>query len=135
MSAEFGREALMRRLGQLAQQRRGEMAERAGNTIGRTEIALMAGIGSDSTIRDFEQGRRLPLLLTQHRLEKVLGWRNGSIGDILSQVNRKASDIRMEDVDSAPVPVEDVREVLRGIPLEILLDEVQARLADLRIRA
>lgn len=125
----------MRRLGELASQRRGEMSERNGGVISRKAIAKMAGIGSDATIQDFEHGRRLPALLTQHRLENVLGWRNGSIGNVLSQVNRKASDIRMEDVDLAPVPVEEVREVLRGIPLEVLLDEVQARLSALRSRA
>lgn len=128
---EFGTDALLRRLGDLARQRRGEFSATQGRIVSRGELAKRAGIGSDATIRDFEQGRRLPQTMTQRKLEKVLEWRLGSIGDIMGQVNRKASEITMEDVDAYDSS-EDPKALLHRIPLEVLLDEVQERLSSLR---
>lgn len=96
---EFGREAILRRIGVLAQQRRGELAAERGQQLGRVAFAKLAGIGSDSTVRDFEQGARLPNTLTLRRLEKALGWRSGIIDLLITQLSRKASDISMEELD------------------------------------
>lgn len=91
---EFGEMALRRRLGELAKQRREELGMSA-----RT-FAVEAGLGSDKTVRSFEFARVMPYGIVQTKLEKALGWRLGAIEDTLRMVNRKASSIRMEDVDA-----------------------------------
>lgn len=91
---EFGPEALLRQLGRLAKQRREEIG------IGRVPFAKEAGLGSDKTIVDFEFGRRLMNGTNQRKVEKALGWRLGVIDDVMRMVDRKASDIRMEELDA-----------------------------------
>lgn len=91
---EFGHGALLRQLGRLAKQRREEIG------LGRPSFAKEAGMGSDKTITQFEFGRVLPSGTNQRRMEKALGWRLGVIEDIMRMVDRKASDITMEEVDA-----------------------------------
>jgi transcriptional regulator with XRE-family HTH domain len=92
--SEFGAKALLRRLGQLAKQRREEIG------IGRQQMAREAGLGSDRTIVEFEFGRTLPSGTSQRKIEKALDWRSGVIDDTMRMVNRKASDITMESLDA-----------------------------------
>jgi len=91
---EFGHGALLRQLGRLAKQRREELG------LGRVPFAKEAGMGSDSTVRDFEFGRRLMSGTNQRKMEKALGWRLGVIEDVMRMVDRKASEITMEEVDA-----------------------------------
>lgn len=91
---EFGSDALLRRLGQLAKQRREEIG------VGRPAFAKEAGLGSDRTVVQFEFGRVLPSGTSQRRIEKALGWRLGAIEDAMAMLDRKASDIRMEELDA-----------------------------------
>jgi len=91
---EFGHGALLRQLGRLAKQRREEIG------LGRPSFAKEAGMGSDKTITQFEFGRVLPSGTNQRRMEKALGWRLGVIEDIMRMVDRKASEITMEEVDA-----------------------------------
>lgn len=91
---EFGHGALLRQLGKLAKQRREEIG------LGRVPFAKDAGMGSDSTVRDFEFGRRLMSGTNQRRMEKALGWRLGVIEDMMRMVDRKASTITMEELDA-----------------------------------
>lgn len=129
---EFGREALLRRVGQLAQQRRGEFATERGRQFGRAALAKMAGIGSDATVRDFEQGRRLPNTLTLRRLEKALGWAPGAIERVLSQVNRRPSDISLADLDE--FDDEEQRNMLSRVGTIELLEELKKRLEAMQQR-
>jgi transcriptional regulator with XRE-family HTH domain len=116
---EFGREAILRRLGQLAKQRREEMGS------GRVPFAKAAGLGSDKTLQDFEFGRRMPAGTTLRKIERALGWRYGVVDDIMRNVDRKASSIQLEDLDefepTQPKPLDRV-------PTEELLTEVIRRL-------
>jgi DNA-binding transcriptional regulator YiaG len=117
---EFGREALIKRLGYLAKRRREEIG------IGRVPLGKELGI-SDATIRDFEFGRHLPTGRVINLLERGLEWRPGAVEDVMRQVDRKASSIGMEDldvVDSQPVP-----QSLASIPTQELLREVIRRLS------
>lgn len=91
---QFGTAALLRRIGYLAKNRREELG------LGRIPFAKEAGLGSDKTIKDFEFGRALPGGTSQHRIERALGWRIGSIADVMEMVDRKAETIRMEHVDA-----------------------------------
>jgi transcriptional regulator with XRE-family HTH domain len=91
---EFGEKALLRRLGQLAKQQREILG------MGRPSMAKEAGLGSDKTIIQFEFGRTLPRGTSQRRIEKALSWRIGAIDDVMRMVNRKASEIQMEDLDA-----------------------------------
>lgn len=93
LTTEFGREALLRQIGKLAKERREQIG------IGRVPFAKELGM-SDSTIRDMEFGRRVPMGSTQRKIEKGLGWRYGAIDDVLRMVDRKASNITMEEVDA-----------------------------------
>lgn len=113
-ASEFGREALLRRLGQLAKQRREERG------IGRPSMARAAGLGSDKTITAFEFGRVLPSGASQRKIEKALGWKLGVIDDVMRMLDRKASTIEMEELylEAAPgglalVSNEDLIEELR----------------------
>ena len=93
-SEAFGRPALLRRLGELAKQRREELG------IGRVPFSKEIGLGSDKTLVQFEFGRTLPIDQSLMRIEKGLGWRVGSVDSVLRMVNRKASEIRMEELDA-----------------------------------
>lgn len=92
--SEFGPKALLRRLGQLAKQRREEIG------IGRQPFAREAGLGSDKTILEFEFGRTLPSGTSQRKIEKALGWRLGVIDETMQQLKTKASNISMESLDA-----------------------------------
>jgi ribosome-binding protein aMBF1 (putative translation factor) len=90
---EFGREALIKRLGYLAKRRREERG------IGRVPLSKELGI-SDATIRDFEFGKHLPTGRVIQKLERGLDWRPGAVDEVMRQVNRKASSIKMEELDA-----------------------------------
>jgi len=90
---EYGQEAMQRRLGQLAKQRREEMG------FSRMAFAAHAGIGSDATVRDVEYGKIIPRKGTIQKLEVALGWRVGSFLDLVYQEDRKASSLQMEELD------------------------------------
>ena len=91
---DYGSEAMLRRLGALAKQRREELG------LGRPSFAKQAGIGSDRTVYDFETASKVPQPLTVAKLEKALHWRRGSIADLLEDDGRKASAVSMEDLDA-----------------------------------
>ena len=120
---DFGREAVLSRLGQLAKQRREELG------ISRVTFAKAADLGSDSTMRDFEFGRRLPHGQTLRKIEKALGWRLGVVDDMLLNEDRKASSIHLEDLDEFE-PGE--AKPLDMIPTVDLLNEVISRLTNIK---
>lgn len=123
---EFGHEALLRRLGQLAKQRREEIGQ------GRQPFAKEAGLGSDKTIQAFEFGRVLPSGGSQRKIEKALGWRLGIIEDMMRMVDRKASTITMEELDAEDAlylnTVSGVR-ALSMVTNEDLIAELSRRLS------
>lgn len=131
--SEFGRQALMRRLGELAKQRREEIG------LGRAAFAKEAKLGSDKTVFDFEFGKRVPTPITQSRLERALGWRLGAIDDTLRLVDRKVTSIQMEELDAEDslfIAKESGHASLALIPDEELLAEVARRMrADRRVQA
>ena len=94
LKSEFGQDALLRQLGKLAKQRREELG------LGRVPFSKEIGLGSDSTTRDFEFGRRMPTGTTQRKIEKGLGWRLGAIEDAMRMLDRKATTITMEMLDA-----------------------------------
>ena len=92
-SRDYGREAVLRRLGALGRRRREEMG------FSRAAFVEHSGIKSDASIRDFEFGKLTPQGGTQAKLERALGWRAGIIEQFLSDEKRRASEILMEDLD------------------------------------
>ena len=120
---DFGRDALVRRLGALAKQRREELG------LGRVAFARSIGLGSDKTLQDFEFGRRLAHGTSLRKIEKGLGWKYGVVDEVMENTNRKASSIELEDLDEfepgQPMPLDRV-------PTEELLSEVIRRLTSLR---
>ncbi|MFI2563056.1 hypothetical protein [Paenarthrobacter sp. NPDC018779] len=92
---QYGEEAMLRRLGQLARQRREELG------LGRVPFAQQNGMGSNATMRDFEFGKIRPTAITLRRIEKGLQWKPGVIDEKLEAAEKvKAEDVRMEDLDS-----------------------------------
>lgn len=118
---EFGRDALKRRLGELARQRREFDLE-----VSREAFAAATGIQSTKTIRDFEYGETVPQDVTKEKFEKGLGWKRGAIDDVLRMVNTKASEITMDMVDE-PRRAPYARP-LRGFSTQDLLKELLLRL-------
>lgn len=124
--SEFGAKALLRRLGQLAKQRREEIG------IGRQQMAREAGLGSDRTIVEFEFGRTLPSGTSQRKIEKALDWRSGVIDDCMRLVNRKASTIEMEELDAEDSLFISAQGGIKGLELisdDDLLAEVRRRMS------
>lgn len=120
---DYGRDAMLRRLGALAKQRREELG------LGRPAFAKQAGIGSDKTVFDFEGAARVPAPLTVAKLEKALGWRRGVIAEVLENEKRKASSVQMEELDEwDTTPVTP----LAHVPTPELLRELAARLETLQ---
>jgi len=122
---EFGQKALLRRLGQLAKQRREEIG------MGRPSFAKEAGLGSDKTVTQFEFGRVLPSGTSQRKIEKALGWKLGVIDDVMRMVDRKASDITMEHVDAEDSLYIQSQGGIRGLELvsnDDLIAELKRRL-------
>lgn len=127
---EFGPAALLRRLGQLAKQRREEIG------LGRPRFAKEAGLGSDRTLVQFEFGRTLPSGASQRKIEKALDWKFGVIEDVMRMTSRKASDITMEELDAEDSlylasrggidPLN--KRPLRYVSSEDLLEEIRLRL-------
>jgi transcriptional regulator with XRE-family HTH domain len=125
--SEFGAKALLRRLGQLAKQRREEIG------IGRQQMAREAGLGSDRTIVEFEFGRTLPSGTSQRKIEKALDWRSGVIDDVMRMVNRKAADISMESLDAEDSLYISSQGEIKGLELisdDALLAEVRRRMTE-----
>ena len=123
--SEFGEVALRRRIGELAKQRREEIG------LGRIPFSKELGM-SDSTLRDLEYGRRLPFGSTMRKVEKGLGWRLGSIEDVMRMKDRKASSIQIEELDaedSLRIGLNQ-REILSlaTVPDEALIEELRRRL-------
>jgi DNA-binding transcriptional regulator YiaG len=120
---DFGRDAMQKRIGQLAKQRREELG------LGRVAFARSIGLGSDKTLQDFEFGRRLPFGTTVRKIEKALGWKLGVVDELLESKNRKASAIMQEELDEfepgQPMPLDRV-------PTAELLAEVIRRLGALQ---
>lgn len=120
---DFGRDALVRRLGALAKQRREELG------LGRVAFARSIGLGSDKTLQDFEFGRRLAHGTSLRKIEKGLGWKLGVVDEVMESPNRKASSIELEELDEfepgQPMPLDRV-------PTSELLAEVIRRLSALQ---
>jgi transcriptional regulator with XRE-family HTH domain len=102
----------------------------------RRQFAIRSGVNI-KTLMTAETGEREISLGTQVRVEKALGWRDGSIGDVLR--NRKSLDpdavavVEMER--GAPVPETDITAFQEtkphwghGVSDEELLAEVSYRL-------
>jgi len=113
---QYGEEAMLRRLGQLARQRREEIG------MGRERMAEELKIGSGATIRDFEFGRTKPYAMTLRKFERGLHWRSGVIDELLAVAEtRNASDVSMEDLDAwdaapkAPLATFSTPELLREL--------------------
>jgi len=122
---DYGQEAMMRRLGLLAKQRREEMG------LGRVAFAELAGLGSDSTVQQFEFGQRWPRPQTLRKLEVALGWRNQVIDELTEDLNRAASSVTFADLDRpaevpAPKPLSafSTAELLREVASRV--DTLQA---------
>jgi len=98
---EYGQEAMQRRLGQLAKQRREELG------FARAAFAVHAGIGSDATVRDVEFGKIIPRKGTIYKLEVALGWRPGCFMEFVQKEDRKASSVMMEELDDYDSGVAD----------------------------
>jgi transcriptional regulator with XRE-family HTH domain len=127
---EFGHGALLRQLGKLAKQRREELG------LGRVPFAKEAGMGSDSTVRDFEFGRRLMSGTNQRKIEKALGWRLGVIEDFMRMVDRKASTITMEELDAEDSLHLAAAGGIRGLALvsnDDLIAELKRRLSQVPV--
>lgn len=120
---DYGSEAMLRRLGALAKQRREELG------LGRPAFAKHAGIGSDKTVYDFEVAANLPKSYTMTRMEKALGWRVGSIQEMLDDEGRRASSVLMEDLD---VYDSRLRNMLDNIPTTELLAVLITRLTEIQ---
>ena len=116
---EFGQEAMQRRLGQLAKQRREELG------FARAAFAVHAGIGSDATVRDVEFGKIIPRKGTLYKLEVALGWRPGSFMEFIRNEKRKASSVMMEELDDYDSGVSNP---LAKVSTQELLEEVIKRL-------
>ena len=121
---EFGTAALLLRIGHLAKRRREEIG------MGRAAFAKEAGLGSDRTLMALEFGRTLPTGTTQHRIERALGWRIGAIEDVMRMVNRKAEEIRMQELDAEDSLYLDAQtsRALSSYSDDELLDELRRRL-------
>ena len=122
---DYGQEAMMRRLGLLAKQRREEMG------LGRVAFAELAGLGSDSTVQQFEFGQRWPRPQTLRKLEVALGWRNQVIDELTEDSRRAASSVTFADLDRpaetpAPKPLSafSTAELLREVASRV--DTLQA---------
>lgn len=116
---EYGQEAMQRRLGQLAKQRREELG------FARAAFAVHAGIGSDATVRDVEFGRIIPRKGTIYKLEVALGWRPGSFMEFVEKEDRKASSVMMEELDAYD---SGIANPLAKVSTQELLEEVIKRL-------
>jgi len=121
---DYGQDAMMRRLGLLAKQRREELG------LGRVAFAELAGLGSDSTVQQFEFGQRWPRPQTLRKLEVALGWRNQVIDAMTEDPNRAASSVTFADLDKpaetpAPRP-------LSAFSTAELLREVASRIESLQ---
>lgn len=92
-SRDYGREAMLRKIGQLARRRRDELG------LSRDAFRKQIGLGSDKTIQDFEFGRLEPRPKTLTLIEKGLGWWVGSVMALLDDEGRRVSEVRMEDLD------------------------------------
>jgi transcriptional regulator with XRE-family HTH domain len=118
---QYGEEAMLRRLGQLARQRREEIG------MGRDRMAEELKIGSGATIRDFEFGRTRPYAMTLRKFERGLHWRSGVIDELLAVAEtRNASDVSMEDLDAFDAAPESTLEnVPTPVLLRILADRIE----------
>jgi transcriptional regulator with XRE-family HTH domain len=101
----------LNQLGRLAKQRREQIG------LGRVAMAKEAGIGSDSTIQQFEFGQRMPRGKTLRLMEAILRWKAGVIDDVLERVeggDLSADFLDMDYLDAAKEPfasgvIQDVR--------------------------
>jgi len=116
----YGSEAMMRRIGLLAKQRREEMG------LGRVPFADLAGLGSDSTVQQFEFAHRWPRPQTLRKLEKALGWRNQVIDELVESTWLNSAEITLADLDKPAV--EPAPRPLDAFSTAELLREVASRI-------
>jgi len=123
---DYGTKAVVRRLGELARERREAMG------LGRAAFCEMAGIGSESTMTKFEHGVAVPRGVTRKKLELTLGWRDGAISSMVADKEVLASAIEMTDLEDPSNIVPNVepgsRSPLRWIATEDLLAELMFRI-------
>jgi len=125
---DYGQEAIKRRLGVLAKQRREAMG------YGRIPFARDAGIGSDSMVLTFEFAKSWPRPATLRKFESALGWKFGITEDILTS-KRAASSINFEDLDDPALEREDGGSaILKQISTPQLLEELILRLGELKAK-
>lgn len=125
---EYGREAMMRRLGALAKQRREELG------LSRVAFAEIAKLGSDRTVKDSEFGERVSTSITVRRIEDGLGWKVGVIASLLREADkRRASTVEMEHLDAFDSGDDSGSKdvFLKSISTEDLVEEVIRRLGRL----
>uniref|UniRef100_UPI003F491F9C hypothetical protein n=1 Tax=Arthrobacter silvisoli TaxID=2291022 RepID=UPI003F491F9C len=117
-SRNYGREAMLKRIGELARQRRDELG------LSRDAFRREIGLGSDKTIQDFEFGRLEPRSKTLMLIEKGLRWRVGSVQELIDDPDRRVGGVIMEDLDE-----HDSRQVttLASFSTLDLLDELRKR--------
>jgi len=125
---DYGQQAIKRRLGVLAKQRREQMG------YGRVSFAKDSGIGSDSSVMDFEFAKRWPREATLRKFEAALGWKAFVTDEILAS-GQRASSIEMKDLDDPAVERDsNGTAVLRQFSTTQLLEELILRLGELKAR-
>ena len=121
---EWGRGALLRAVGRLAKQRREEFG------LSRVNFAKEVGL-SDSIVRDLEIAHHVPMSKSLWKIEKGLGWKRGSIEEVLES-GWRAAHVSMEDFDDEAVAFPEPNVGLRNVPTDALLAEVMRRLSVLQ---
>jgi transcriptional regulator with XRE-family HTH domain len=117
---DYGQQAIRRRLGVLAKQRREQ--------LGLSRIAFAKHAGTfDQAVMDFEFAKRWPRSVTLRKFEDALGWKRGVTEQLLMS-GRRASAVELEDLDN-PAVVQPVGGsiVLAGISTADLLAELVRR--------
>jgi len=117
---DFGPEAIRRRLGQLAKQRREQLG------LARIPFAKHAGM-YEQAVMQFEFAQRWPRTATLRKLEDALGWKPFVTEDILSS-SRRASTIELADLDNPGVVQPEPGSIpLAGVSTADLLAELVRR--------
>jgi len=125
---DYGPAAIKRRLGLLAKERREQMG------LGRISFAETAGVGSDSTVQQFEFGQRWPRPQTLRKFEDALGWKYCITEDILFS-KQAASSITAEDLDDPAIDRGDGgAKMLRQLTTQQLVAELGRRVERLESR-
>lgn len=108
----------------------GKLVTEARTSMGlsKEKLAEIAGVAKN-TLLHFEQGKRMPFDMTQRKIERALGWREGSIREVelnASEIDPKS--LTVEDMGGT-VEVEDLkRTAVMRLSNEDLLGELGRRL-------